>query len=174
MHSNSNLEIERKFLIKYPNFGNFIFNKKVNISQSYLIRENPEIERRIRLWKEDDNIQYYYTEKKFLTSSVREEVEKEITESEYNSLKSQIDDTIVTVEKTRYTLNYSNLTFEIDVYPFSNDYAIMEVELEDESQKYTIPKGIELIKEVTGIKEYGNVPLCTAKEFPTKLDFFYQ
>lgn len=166
MSNNNNLEIEKKFLIKYPNFEYFNFNKKIKISQSYLIRENPEIERRIRSWNENNSTKYYYTEKRFLTDFTREEIESEITKNKYVHLKSQIDSDLVTVEKTRYTTDFNHLTFEIDVYPFSTDYAIMEVELENIHQNYTIPPQIDVIKEVTGIKEYSNISLCTSQFFP--------
>lgn len=166
MANNNNLEIERKFLIEYPNFENLEYQSKVEIFQAYLVRKSPEIERRIRLWNENNTSKYYYTEKKFLTGFTRQEVEKEISKSEYDTLALSIDNSIVTIEKTRYTVPNQDLTFEIDVYPFSKQYAIMEVELESESQEYSIPSGISLIKEVTGMREYANIPLCTRKEFP--------
>lgn len=164
--NNNNLEIERKFLIEYPNFNKIDYDKKIKISQSYLIRKNDDIERRIRYWCEDDVSKYYYTEKKFLSGFTRQEVETEITQQQYDNLLKEVDTSIVTVEKIRYTISYCSLIFEIDVYPFSKKFAIMEVELDDENQAYTIPSGINVLKEVTGIKEFGNIPLCTSKKFP--------
>ena len=102
----------------------------------------------------------------FLTGFTRQEVEREISKTEYDKLSLEVDSSIVTVEKVRYLLDYNHLTFEIDVYPFSKVLAIMEVELESETQQYTIPKNIKVLKEVTGIKEFGNIPLCTARTFP--------
>ncbi|MGN1412394.1 MAG: CYTH domain-containing protein [Oscillospiraceae bacterium] len=164
------LEIERKFLIKYPDFETVEFNRKIGITQTYLTRKDSDIERRIRSWNEDGNVKYYYTEKKFLTGFTREEAETEISKIEYDNLKKEKDYSIPTVEKTRYTLDFNNLTFEMDIYPFSNKCAIMEVELKSENQEYTIPKDIDIIKEVTGIKEYGNIPLCKAQKFPIDND----
>lgn len=166
MGSNDNLEIERKFLIEYPNFELVKYNSKVDISQSYLVRKDIEVERRIRSWCENGITKYYYTEKKFLTGFTRQEVERKISKSEYDNFNLEVDNSIVTVEKSRYTIDFDGLTFEVDIYPFSNELAIMEVELERENQEYTIPNGISVLKEVTGIKEYGNIPLCTAKKFP--------
>lgn len=166
----NHLEIERKFLIEYPNFEKIGFNRKIGITQTYLTRKDDNIERRIRSWRENQHIKYYYTEKKFLTGFTREEVETEISKEEYIALKNEEDFSIPTVEKIRYTLDFNHLTFEIDVYPFSNEYAIMEVELESENQEYTIPKNIKIVKEVTGIREYGNISLCEAKSFPIDND----
>lgn len=168
MSNSNNLEIERKFLIKYPEFESLAFERRIEISQIYLVRKNPEVERRIRSWGEDGTTKYYYTEKVFLTKCTRQEVESEITKSEYETLKLEKDNSIVTVEKVRYNVESNGLTFEIDVYPFSKNYAIMEVELENESQEYTIPHGVEVVREVTGINEYANISLCTAQKFPNE------
>lgn len=166
MSNSNNLEIERKFLVEYPNLDTLPFNRKIDISQSYLVRVNPNIERRIRSWRENNITRYFYTEKKFLTGFTRQEVESEISKDEYYSLMSELDSSKVTINKVRYTLDSNGLTFELDIYSFSKEYAIMEVELNSESQKYTPPKYINIIKEVTGISEYANIPLCTARKFP--------
>lgn len=166
MSNSNNLEIERKFLVEYPNLDTLPFNRKIDISQSYLVRVNPNIERRIRSWRENNITRYFYTEKKFLTGFTRQEVESEISKDEYYSLMSELDSSIVTIEKVRYTLDSNGLTFELDTYPFSKEYAIMEVELNSESQEYIPPKSINIIKEVTGINEYANIPLCTVRKFP--------
>lgn len=166
MSNSNNLEIERKFLIEYPNLDTLPFSSKIDISQSYLIRIDPNIERRIRSWCENGITKYFYTEKKFLSGFTRQEIESEISKEEYDSLMFELDTSIVTVEKVRYTLDSNGLIFEMDIYPFSKEYAIMEVELNSESQEYTPPKSINIIKEVTGINEYANIPLCTAGKFP--------
>lgn len=163
-NSSNNLEIERKFLIEYPNFDILDFNSKIDISQAYLVRENPEVERRIRSWSENDTTRYFYTEKKFLTGFTRQELETEISKQDYDILKLEVDKSLVIVNKSRYTINVDKLTFEIDVYPFSKKYAIMEVELDNENQDYNPPKYINILKEVTGLKEYSNISICTAKK----------
>jgi len=167
MGSNSNnLEIERKFLIEYPNFENICFDRKVDISQSYLVRKSTDVERRIRSWSEDGTTRYFYTEKKFLTGFTRQELETELSKQDYDILKLEVDNSLVIVNKSRYTIDVDRLTFEIDVYPFSKEYAIMEVELDNENQEYNPPKDINILKEVTGVKQYSNISLCTTKKFP--------
>lgn len=166
MSTNNNLEIEKKYLIEYPNFSEVNFDSKVEITQSYLTRQTPEVERRIRSWKVGDHTKYYYTQKRFLTGYTREEIETEVSKEEYDRLSLEVDTTLVTVEKFRYTLQYQGLTFEVDVYPFSKQYAILEVELQDEQQSFTIPNGLNVLKDVTGVKEYANIPLCVAQSFP--------
>lgn len=43
------------------------------------------------------------------------------------------------IRKDRYCLTYENQYFEIDVYPFWNDKAILEIELSDEKSRHQIP-----------------------------------
>lgn len=50
--------------------------------------------------------------------------------------------------------------FEIDVYPFWTDRAIMEIELDDEGQDILFPPFIEIISEVTSDKRYTNSSLA--------------
>ena len=54
--------------------------------------------------------------------------------------------------------------FEIDVYPFWNDRAIMEIELDYEGQEIVFPPEIQIIAEVTADKRYTNSSL--AKQVP--------
>ena len=68
------------------------------------------------------------------------------------------------MKKERILLKSGNHTFEIDIYPFWGDRAIMEVELSSEEEAFTVPAGIEIIKEVSDDKRYKNAAL--AKEIP--------
>ena len=49
-----------------------------------------------------------------------------------------------------------NKCFEIDIYPFWHDKAILEIELNDENDTFEIPKKIKVIKEVTNDPQYKN------------------
>ena len=49
---------------------------------------------------------------------------------------------------------------EIDVYPFWNDKAILEIELSDENAVIVFPKQIKVIKEVTDDDSYKNSSLA--------------
>ena len=52
---------------------------------------------------------------------------------------------------------------ELDVYPFSKDKAILEIELNNENQSYELPKFIEIIKEVTNDDKYKNINLSVSR-----------
>ena len=49
---------------------------------------------------------------------------------------------------------------EIDIFPFSKDKAILEIELNEEQQAFQLPNFIEVIKEVTDDDKYKNVNLA--------------
>jgi CYTH domain-containing protein len=67
------------------------------------------------------------------------------------------------IRKTRYCVVYNNQYIEIDIYPFSKDKAILEIELISENQSYSIPDFIEVIKEVTNDDKYKNVNLAVTR-----------
>ena len=54
----------------------------------------------------------------------------------------------------------NGLKYEIDVYPFWTQTAIMEIELKNEEQKFDIPEFIKVIGEVTNNLDYSNHSLA--------------
>ena len=56
--------------------------------------------------------------------------------------------------------------FELDVYPFSDEFAIMELELRNAQQEIFFPEYIEVIAEVSEKIEYSNANLARAGKFP--------
>lgn len=67
------------------------------------------------------------------------------------------------IRKNRYCLTYENQYFEIDIYPFWDDKAIVEIELSDENAEITFPEQIHVIKEVTEDEAYKNASLAQIK-----------
>ena len=156
------LEIERKFLIKYPNLKKLesLPNcSKVDITQTYLKSDN-DVERRIRARGIDGNYIYYLTEKKNISNLKRIETERKLTQDEYLQLLMEADNRFHTIHKTRYCLSESNHYFEIDIYPEWKKQAIMEIELREENEKINIPQFIEIIKEVTDDRKYKNYEMA--------------
>lgn len=156
-------EIERKFLIEYPDIKaleKMPNCKKVDIIQTYL-KSNDDNQIRIRQRGENGYFTYTKTIKKTITNTKRLEVESRIPVSEYIKLLLQADTNKHQIIKTRYCLMHNNQYFEIDVYPFWKDKAILEIELTSEDQEINFPKDIKIIKEVTGNKNYYNHTLAT-------------
>lgn len=159
------LEIERKFLVGLPEPEYLDIKRQLDILQTYLVSSDNS-QRRVRRISENGNVKYFYTEKIFLSAVVRRESEREIDEEEYNRLLSEKESSHVPIEKCRICFMYKKQLFELDIYPFSDIYAIMEIELENPEQEIIFPEYINIIKEVTGIGTYSNAALADAGKFP--------
>ena len=153
-------EIERKYLIEYPNISVLKNHnvKQVEIIQTYLTSANGE-EVRIRQRGDNNNFIYTQTTKRTISGIKRVEVEKRITKDEYLALLLNADTHLNQIRKTRYCLVYKNQYIEIDTYPFSDKKAIMEIELNNEDQQVVLPDFISVIKEVTNDENYKNFNL---------------
>ena len=162
-------EIERKFLIYYPNIKELekLDNcTKVDITQTYL-KSVDDTERRIRARGIDGDCLYYLTEKKKISNIKRIELERKLTKDEYLNLLMEENTKLHTIHKTRYCLSENNQYFEIDIYPEWDKQAIMEIELANEDDVIKIPDFIKIIKEVTDDDQYKNYQM--AKEMPKQL-----
>ena len=91
----------------------------------------------------------------------RVEVERRLSKDEYLTLLMDADPAKRQIRKTRYCLTYENQYFEIDVYPFWEDKAIMEIELSDENIDIVFPKELQIIKEVTEDEKYKNASIAS-------------
>lgn len=155
-------EIERKFLIEMPNVDKL--NKmencsKVDIVQTYL-KVGQDEEMRVRQRGQNGQFTYTKTTKRKVSDTKRIETETRITAEEYLNSLLESNGSHYQITKTRYCLMYKNQYFEIDIYPFMKDKAIMEIELNDENQKIDFPKFIKIVNEVTGKKEFTNCELA--------------
>lgn len=158
-------EIERKFLIEFPDISWLEKNKnckKLEIIQTYL-NSNKDEEIRVRQRGYDGNYIYTQTTKRNVNDITRVEIEKRLTKDEYIDLLMNADTSKHPIRKTRYCLIYKNHYFEIDIYPFWSDKAIVEIELNDENEEIEFPKQLKLIKEVTNDKNYRNSELAKYK-----------
>lgn len=162
-------EIERKFLIYYPNIKeleNMPNCTKVDIIQTYL-KSDTDTERRIRARGVDGDYVYYLTEKRKISDLKRVEIERKHTQDENLALLMEADNKLHTIHKTRYCLSENNQYFEIDIYPEWDSQAIMEIELSSEEETIKMPEFIKVVKEVTDDDIYKNYQM--AKEMPRQL-----
>ena len=156
------LEIERKFLIEYPDLKKLEEAEhchKVEIMQTYLKNRNGQ-EIRLRQRGENGHYIYFETIKRTITGMKRVEIEKRLTKDEYLVQMMEADFTKRQIRKDRYCLMYKNHYFEIDVYPFWQDKAVAEIELSDENETFEFPDFIKIIKEVTDDPSYRNYALA--------------
>ena len=158
-------EIERKFLIEYPNINALEAEpscRKVEIIQTYL-RSSDEREVRVRQRGENGNYVYFKTVKKPVSPTTRIEVESRLSRDEYIELLEEADPDRRPIQKTRYCLMYKGQYFEIDIYPFWNDRAIVERELVSEDDRVQMPPCLKVIREVTDDPAYKNSELAKAR-----------
>lgn len=154
-------EIERKFLIRMPDL-NWLSSvaERSHIVQTYLLKDETGMTERVRRRETADRTVYTHT-KKFRVSAMRRvEIEDEIDRTEYESLLLRADPKRRSIEKDRYCLRENGLLYEIDVFPFWNDRAFLEIELKDEKQNFPWPNGLVCIREVTDDSQYTNSALA--------------
>ena len=144
-------EIERKYLIEYPDIKWLENNpscQRIEMIQTYL---NSAADEEVRVCQRgvDGNYIYFQTIKGKVSGVKHVEIERRLSQAEYLKLLMEADTTKRQIRKTRYYLTYDNQYFEIDLYPFWNDKAIVEIQLSDENAEIIFPKQIKVIKEVT-------------------------
>ena len=157
------IELEKKFLIEYPKLNLIIEKykpKKYEIEQIYLLSN--EGSRRIRMRKKGSETVYIETIKVRINGSKCYEYERELTDEEYEKCKAYADPNRCPIIKERYVFPYKNKIMEIDVYPFWNDKAVLEIELQNEGDEYYIPPEITVLKDVSNSKKYKNAQLAAA------------
>ena len=163
---NKPLEIEYKFLIRYPDtekLSNQSDYKAEKLTQLYL--ELPEEEAgftkcRIRKVENSSGTRYIKTFKQSITDMTRVEIESEISEEEYNTLSRYIRKGYSPIEKVRHSFSAFGFTYEIDIFPFWDDRAYLEIEVDSEETKPPIPEFIQIIKDVTSDIRYRNTALA--------------
>ena len=160
----ANLEIERKFLIEYPNIDALEKEKnyrKIHIEQTYIKNKENDVSGRLRKTMENGQVKYIYTYKKRISKMTRKEYETFIDKAQYDEMMNFIIKDTHTLTKDRHMFFYKGYTYEIDIYPFWSDKAVMEVELKYENEEFEIPPCIKIIDEVTYDKSYSNSSLAT-------------
>lgn len=162
MTEGKHYEIERKYLIRYPDIEVLRAQKGAEqweIVQIYLT-SGPGETRRIRQVVSGGEIKYYKTFKRHLTSVKNEEDEGEIDQLEYIALSKEQQPGCKPLNKTRIRIPYMGHVLEFDLYPFWKDRAIMEIELEREDEGAAIPEYVRVIRDVSNDFAYKNRQLA--------------
>lgn len=150
-------DVKRRFLIDYPDIEmleNLPSCQRVEIIQTYLMAQEGE-ENRVRQRGVDGNYIYFQTRKR---KGVR--LERRLSKDAYIRLLMEADPACRPIRKTRYCLTYKNQYFEIDVYPFWHDKAIIEIEQCGEGSDIVFPEFVNVRFEVTDNEDYKNITLA--------------
>lgn len=157
------MEIERKFLIRRPSVDEINalgWNNRSDIIQTYLKEQKEDVERRVRQrGTHRDGYNFTYTEKYPIGHGTREENEINIDIEQYIILLTEADTKLHQIVKERYCFLYNNRQFELDLYPFSDEYAILEIEVSNINEDISFP-ALDIIKEVTDDSRYKNHSLA--------------
>lgn len=158
-------EIERKFLIEYPSHSFISAAEDISdIVQTYLVPEEKGVTERVRKRTKNGKSVFAHTRKIRVNDMRRIEYEDEVDEQKYNELLKRADEGRNVIIKKRICHNYKEQLFEIDLFSFWNDRAVMEIELKDENQAVEFPPEIKILREITSDKRYTNASL--AREIP--------
>lgn len=148
-----NLEIEKKWIIDKNKIPFELSNAEIfEIEQTYICF-SPEI----RVRKINKGEQYSFAVKTNMTDNglVRNEMEENITEEEYNSLIKKKEGN--TIYKTRYQFLHENNVYAIDIFKGELEgLAYLEIEFssKEEADEFASPDWV--IKDVTNDIRYKN------------------
>jgi len=152
---------KRKFLVEMPDVP--ALSRRYNalaleMMQTYLTMANPSVERRIRQQKNGEDYLYFYTEKHFMPDGAKWDTEKPISEKSYIRYLMEGDSALHSVRKTKYRFIYNGCRFELDVYPFSQERAVLF--MYSGSADAAMPPELKVLREVTGDPAYKNRQLA--------------
>ena len=155
-------EMWHKYLIERPDEA-FLSERYhaagIDMMQTYLSQTSPNIVRRIRQQKNGGEYLYFYTEKHY-TGDGQWETERPISSKEYIQYLMEGDVAMHAVHKVKYRFTYNGKRFEIDVYPFSQEHAIMRAALLEGDGAVDAPPEIKILREVTNDPAYRNSQLA--------------
>ncbi len=156
------LEIERKWLIAYPDptlLASMPGAEASRITQTYLTSHDG-LSRRVRARTVGDTTTYTCTTKRRINAAAAEEDESVISVEAYADLLREADPACRPIEKIRWCIPHGQLTLEIDLYPFWKKQAVLEIELPSPDTAVSLPAEIRILREVTGVKGYSNHALA--------------
>ncbi|MBQ9229366.1 MAG: CYTH domain-containing protein [Eubacterium sp.] len=161
----ADVECERKFLVEYPDLQALekYHPYRSKIEQIYLV--NPNATHRLRKRTADGVTAYIETIKIRQTSLKCTELERTLTKAEYEELLPLTDPAKHPVVKDRYCFLYQGQYFELDVFSFWKDRAVVELELSNENAQITLPPELTLLKEVTDDVRYKNNYMAGADSY---------
>ena len=152
---------KRKFLVEMPDVA--VLKERygalaLDMMQTYLCVTQPGVERRIRQQENGNSYLYFYNEKHLMPDGTKWDTEKPISESAYIRYLMESDSSLHSVFKTKYRFIYRDHRFELDVYPFDPDKAVLFMYAED--PEADLPPEIKVLREVTGDPAYKNRQLA--------------
>lgn len=163
------IEIERKYIIRMPDFEFLESLSDYSVSEILQIYLKSElgVTHRVRKRTFAERTVCTETRKVRIDKMSATEDEHEISLTDFDSLSANIKEGTRPISKVRHTFVWGILCYEIDVYPEWEHTCIMEVELDGEDMQVDIPPFIKVVDEVTGNKAYSNASM--SRRFPDEV-----
>lgn len=165
------IEKEEKFLIE-PLGLQDIQSMPVHITESDIIQDYllpvsngategiEDGERRVRARSDSFGTSYFYTVKKHVRLGERLELERMISQREYEELLALKDSTLQTIKKKRLCMFWENQFIEIDLFNNPSGLVLMEIEQTELQRNLILPPFIKVLQKVTDDKRYSNHALA--------------
>ena len=161
MEFRNHLKLKENFLIEYPDIE---FLNSIKTCRRILLHRHTSLLPRKDISEsakgEGDKAVYIKTVKIKISDIKRIEIENYISKEQYDSYLAQRKYVTGVISKDRYCIVDNSTYCELDVYPFWNDRATIEIELLSEDQRYRLPKFVKLIREVSSEPDYRNLALA--------------
>lgn len=160
------LEIEKKYLIKQPDFR--LLKQEYGAApvmiDQFFLHSKKGGKSRIRDRRQDGYSVYYETKKQQRDIGVRREVEKRIPHDLYDyKLSYERDSSRSMIRKQRHYFLWQNQYFELDLFfepKQRRGLTLMEIELDEVGQTVYLPPFIEIIADVTDNPAFTNFSLA--------------
>ena len=154
---------KRKYLIAMPDMAAFTRAHRaaaIDMTQTYLVMTNPNIERRVRRQGNGAETLYFYTEKHLMPDGEKWDTERPISKKQYEKYLLERDTALSPVHNTKYRFIFADRRCEIDVYPFSVEKAV----LFQYGGEAPLPEEITVLEEVTAQPAYKNRALAASQK----------
>ena len=154
---------KRKYLIAMPDMAAFARAHRaaaIDMTQTYLVMTNPNIERRVRRQGNGAETLYFYTEKHLMPDGEKWDTERPVSKKQYEKYLLERDTALSPVHKTKYRFIFADRRCEIDVYPFSVEKAV----LFQYGGEAPLLEEITVLEEVTAQPAYKNRALAASQK----------
>lgn len=154
------VEIERKFLVDGPVNGRLPTlhdELRIDFEQIYL-HVSDAAEERVRRRTVGESVSYQHAYLNRIRPGVREVIESDIGDREYEQLRGRRDPRRQVIRKERTCFVWCGRLFELDniVEPVSRACLILEVQISDERDEIELPDFLEINREVTMERQFAN------------------
>ena len=152
------IEAERKFLVEIV--GELPECRKFEITQTYL-KEKDGLEPCVRKREENGHTVYFLTTKRFVSVNERVEIEREVTQAEYETLLAEANPAKHPIHKHRQCFEWDGRYLELDTFVEPpRPHHLLEIEHVSMDDEISFPPFLKVLKEVTDDPEWYNMNIA--------------